>query len=44
MGESNRTLITFYIFNILGMGLPYAYIFERFTARYEVGLLKRLSV
>jgi hypothetical protein len=44
MGETNRTKFTFYLFNLLGMGLPYACIFERFVARYEVGLLKRLTL
>ena len=34
MGETNRTKCTFYVFNLLGMGLPYACIFERFVARY----------
>jgi hypothetical protein len=44
MGGANRTLFTFYLFNFLGMGLPYACLFERFVSRYEIGLLKRLTV
>jgi hypothetical protein len=44
LGEGGRSRATFYIFSLLGLGLPYACIFERFVARYDVGLLKRLTV
>lgn len=44
LGEGGRSRATFYIFTLLGLGLPYAYIFERYVARYDVGLLKRLTV
>ena len=44
MGEGGRSSATFYIFTLLGLGLTYAYIFERYVARYDVGLLKRLTI
>lgn len=43
-GEGSLTRTFFYIFTLLGFAFPYSCIFERSVSRYEVGLLKRLTV
>ena len=34
MGDNSKSIIFFYVFVLLGLGLPYACIFERGVARY----------
>ena len=41
VGKSNAL---FYIFIFLGLGYIYSKIFERDIARYEIGILKRLTI
>ena len=43
MGDS-KSCVMFYIFTLLGLALPYSCIFERYISRYDVGILKRLTV
>jgi hypothetical protein len=44
MGQGTKSIIPFHIFTFLGLASPYACIFERLVARYNIGILKRLSV
>jgi hypothetical protein len=44
LGEGGKSTAFFYIFTILGLAFPYACIFERTVSRYDVGILKRLTV
>ena len=43
MGDS-KSCVVFYIFTLLGLALPYSWIFEKYISRYDVGILKRLTV
>lgn len=44
LGDNDRSLASFYICTFLGLALPYACIIEKSIARYDVGLLKRLTI
>lgn len=44
LAEATKSQAKFCIFTVLGLALPYACFFERDVARYDVGLLKRVSV
>ena len=41
-GKKNCAL--FYIFTLLGLSLPYSCVLEKYISRYDVGILKRLTV
>lgn len=43
-GEGTKPTTLFYIFTFLGLGIIFACILERSVARYDVGILKRLTV
>jgi len=43
-GESKHNIVLFYIFHLLGCALPYSCAVERNVSRYDVGILKRLTV
>jgi hypothetical protein len=40
----SKTFLFFNILTVLGFGLPFAFLIERNIARYDIGLLKRLTV
>lgn len=44
LGQGTKSMAFFVIFTLLGLAFPYACIFERTVSRYDVGILKRLTV
>lgn len=44
LGDGTKSIVFFYVFTLLGLALPFACVFERTVSRYDIGILKRLSV
>lgn len=44
LANASKSQAKFFLFTLVGMVLPYACFFERDVARYDVGLLKRISL
>lgn len=44
LGDGSKSVTLFYVTLLLGLAFAYACIFERTVSRYQIGILKRLTI